>query len=109
MNVQVTTGLQQDVKTYLEGITGVYVKIEPIPNKGLMVKTPSNPTVMVNNPWFNNLVDEVIMIFSGQENPDLLVFDDENSPHFFTFGFKFLAVFQILNPVLLQHGVSSIL
>ncbi|MEK3886440.1 hypothetical protein [Bacillus sp. FSL K6-3431] len=95
MSVQSDTDLQQEVKKFLEEITGVYVKSNPIPNKGFMIKIPLKPNIMVKNQWFNDLADEVIIIFPGQENPYLMVFDDENRPYFFTFEgdtTKFLAL-----------------
>lgn len=84
MDVAVTKELQQDVKVFLKGITGVFTQLKPIPEKGFMVKIPLDPT-MVQNKWFNDVVDEVILIFPDYENPYLLVFDGENNPRIFTF------------------------
>ncbi|MFS0861067.1 hypothetical protein [Fredinandcohnia sp. 179-A 10B2 NHS] len=84
MDDQVTNELQQDVQEFLNGITGVFTQLKPIPEKGFMVKIPIDPT-MVQNKWFNDVVDEVILIFPDYENPYLLVFDDENNPRIFTF------------------------
>ncbi|WP_147534394.1 hypothetical protein [Bacillus marasmi] len=83
--VQQNPQLQQEVKTFLEGISGVYVKYNPIPKTGYMIRVPLEPPIMVKNQWFNDLVDEVTIIFSGQENPYIMVFDDENRLHFLTF------------------------
>ncbi|MGJ7910469.1 hypothetical protein [Neobacillus sp. LXY-1] len=83
-NIQMNTDLQQEVEKYLEGITGVYVKYNPIPNNGFMIRIPLEPNVMVKNQWFDDLVDEVTIIFSSHEIPFIMVFDDENRPHFFT-------------------------
>ena len=83
--LQMNTDLQQEVEKFLEGITGVCVKYNPIPNKGFMIRIPLEPNIKVRNQWFNDLVDEVTIIFSGQEKPYLMVFDDENRPHFLTF------------------------
>ncbi|MCH1627875.1 hypothetical protein [Fredinandcohnia quinoae] len=83
--IQINTDLQQKVENFLEGITGVYVKYNPIPNKGFMIRIPLEPNIIVRNRWFNDLVDEVILIFPDQENPYLMVFDDENKPYFLTF------------------------
>lgn len=83
--VQINTDLQQEAEKFLEGITGVYVKYNPFPNKGFMIRIPLEPNIMVKNQWFNHLVDEVTIIFSGQEKPYFMFFDDENRPYFFTF------------------------
>lgn len=85
MNVQLNPNSQQEVKKFLEGITGVYVKYNPIPNKGFMIRVPLEPNIVVKNQWFNDLVDEVTIIFTNQEDPYLMVFNDENRMFFFTF------------------------
>lgn len=84
-NVQINTELHLEVEKFLEGITGIYVKYKPIPSKGFMIRIPLEPNIMVRNQWFDDHVDEVTIIFSGRENPYLLVFDDENKPYFLTF------------------------
>lgn len=96
-NVQSNSDAQQEVKNFLEGITGVYVKYNPIPNKGFMIRIPIEPSIMVKNQWLNDLVDEVIIIFTGQENPYLMVFDDENRPYFLTFEGNTDKLLSILN------------
>ncbi|KAB7709140.1 hypothetical protein F9802_03260 [Bacillus aerolatus] len=95
MNVQLNTDLQQEVKKFLKGITGIYVKFKPIPDTGFMIRIPLEPNIMMKYQSFNALVDEVIIIFSGQENPYLMVFDNENRPYFYRFEGdtdKFLAL-----------------
>ncbi|CAH2715925.1 hypothetical protein BACCIP111895_03109 [Neobacillus rhizosphaerae] len=84
-NVQKNSDIQQEVEKFLEGITGVYVKLNPYPNNGFVIKIPLEPNVMVKNQWFNDFVDEVMIIFPGQEHPYLMVFDNENQPYFLTF------------------------
>jgi hypothetical protein len=79
------TFFQKAAKEYLNGINGIFVKVKPIPNQGYMLKIPLEPSVQINNEWINDLVDEVIIIFTKDETPYLMVFDDENNPHFFHF------------------------
>jgi hypothetical protein len=76
---------QKAAKDYLNGINGIFVKVKPIPNQGYMIKIPLEPSIQINNEWINDLVDEVIIIFTKDETPYLMVFDDENNPHFFHF------------------------
>jgi hypothetical protein len=83
--VSSNTFFQKAAKDYLHGINGIYVKVRPIPNQGYMIKIPLEPSVQINNEWINDLVDEVIIIFTKDEKPYLMVFDDENNPHFFHF------------------------
>lgn len=85
MNIQSNPNVPKEVKKFLEGITGVYVKYNPIPNKGFMIRVPLEPNIVVKNQWFNDLVDEVTIIFTDQEDPYLMVFNDENRMFFFTF------------------------
>ncbi|WP_342048929.1 hypothetical protein [Bacillus sp. OTU530] len=95
--LQMNTDLQQEAEKFLEGITGVCVKYNPIPNKGFMIRIPLEPNIKVRNQWFNDLVDEVTIIFSGQEKPYLMVFDDENKPYFLTFEGNTGKFFGLLN------------
>ena len=85
MNIQSNPNVPKEVKKFLEGITGVYVKYNPIPNKGFMIRVPLEPNIVVKNQWFNDLVVEVTIIFTDQEDPYLMVFNDENRMSFFTF------------------------
>lgn len=96
-NVQMNTDLQHEVEKFLEGITGVYVKYNPIPTKGFMIRIPLEPNIMVRNQWFDDLVDEVTIIFPDQENPYLMVFDDENRPYFLTFEGNTVKLLGLLN------------
>lgn len=77
--------IQKEVKSYLKGITGMYVKIRPIPEKGYMVKIPLEPPIKVENSWLNSLVDQMILVLPEHEVPYLLVFDNENRAVFYTF------------------------
>jgi hypothetical protein len=80
-----STAIQQAAKGYLKNIDNIYVKLNPIPEKGVMIKIPLEQSVQIQNKWMNSLVDEIIIISSKEENPYLLTFDDENHAHVFTF------------------------
>jgi hypothetical protein len=89
---------QQLTESYLKNISGIYVKVRPIPKTGYMVKVPLEPSVHLKNEWVNSLIDEVIIILTKGEEPYLMVFDDENNPHFFHFKgdvAPFIKAFQI--------------
>jgi hypothetical protein len=77
--------IQKEGEKYLNGITDIYRKFRVIPNEGYMIKIPLEPSVTIQNQWMNDLVNEVIIIVGEQEEPYLMVFDDENSPRFFIF------------------------
>ncbi len=89
--------IQREAEKILKGITGVYTNYNPIPNKGIMIRIPLEPNVMVRNLWFDDLVDEVTLIFPRQEVPYLLVFDDENKSYFLIFKANTDNLFELLN------------
>ncbi|MBS4208662.1 hypothetical protein [Bacillus sp. FJAT-50079] len=96
-NVPLNEDIQQEAGNLINGITDVYRRMEPIPNKGMMIKVPLQPAVLVENSLFHDLVDEVIIIIPPKEDPYLMMFDNENKPHFFTFKGK-------VDPILLKLG-----
>lgn len=77
--------IQKDVKKYVNGIKKIYSKIQPIPKAGLMVKVPLEPAIRVENQWLSAIIDEVIIIIPADDEPILMLFDDENRTLFFTF------------------------
>lgn len=82
-----TNDIQKETEKMLKSISGVYKNLNPLPKKGVMVKVPLDPPIPVKNEWFNDLVDEAVFIFSFEEkDPYLLIWDDENLPHFYTFS-----------------------
>ncbi len=80
-----STSLQKDAAYFLQHMTDVYRKVSPIPNEGYLVRVPLEPPVEVNNEWISGLFDEVIIIYSTDEAPFLLVFDEDNRARFFNF------------------------
>ncbi|WP_078427168.1 hypothetical protein [Alkalihalobacterium alkalinitrilicum] len=77
--------IQQEAKSFIDGVTNIHKKFDPIPNRGYMVKVPLEPSYKVENQWFNDFVDQVIIIFPDNEDPYLLLFNEKNSPIFLTF------------------------
>ncbi|KAB2331833.1 hypothetical protein [Bacillus mesophilum] len=76
--------IQKEAEKMIKQITGVYKKLDPLPKEGYMVKIPLEPSVPVKNQWLNGYVDELIIIIPNEQTSHILVFDDENNPHFFT-------------------------
>jgi hypothetical protein len=83
--VEVTPEIRQDVEAFLKGISGVYKKLNPVPTTGFMVKVPLTPAVVIENKFFKGSIVEVIVVFSLQENPYLMAFDNNNQFYAFTF------------------------
>lgn len=80
-----TSDIQKETEKIIKSISGVYKNLDPLPKKGLMVKIPLDPPITVKNEWFNDFVNEAVLIFSyEEEDPYILIWDDENHPHFYT-------------------------
>lgn len=78
--------IQKEAKKALEGISGMVVKVNPIPKKGFMIRIFLETAVTVRNEWLDQTVDRVILLFPTDEAPFLLVFDPEDRPLFFHYG-----------------------
>lgn len=76
--------LQRQVADTLRQIDGLFPKVQPIPEDGLLIKISLEPSIYVENEWLVELVDEVILFYSASDEPYLLVFDQENRSYFFT-------------------------
>jgi hypothetical protein len=87
--VQSTPLVQKEVKGYLNGITGMYIKVKAFPEKGHILKIPMEPAVKVHSKWLKaygiNLVDEVFILFPEEGTPYLLVLDEKKRPLFYNF------------------------
>lgn len=77
--------IEKQVELLLNSITDIYRAFEPIPHKGYMVKIPLDKAIPLKNDYFDDLVNEVILIFPEYENPHMMVVNDENRPYFFSF------------------------
>ncbi|CEG28784.1 hypothetical protein [Bacillus sp. B-jedd] len=84
--IESTPRVQWEVRKYLNGITSVFPKINPVPKEGFMIKVPLEPSVTVKTPLYEGPVSQTIIVFSGQENPYLLLFDEKN--RLLAFNFK---------------------
>lgn len=78
--------IEKQVDLLMKSITDVYRAFEPIPHKGFMVKIPLEKPISLKNDYFDDLVNEVILIFPEYENPHMMVVNDENRPYFFSFN-----------------------
>lgn len=80
--------IQLEAENIINEIDNVVKKINPIPDKGYMIKIPLEPSLRLENKWVYAMIDEVIIIIPEDEKPYLLIFDDENKSYFFTFEAK---------------------
>lgn len=90
--------IQREAKKFLEEIDGMYVKVKAFPEEGYIVRIPLEPPANIQNEWLNALVNEVFVIFPGDENaPYLLVLDGKGRPYFYTFHGKVDTLLEKLN------------
>lgn len=83
--------IRKDSEIILQGVNDIYKKFNPLPDKGLLVKIPLDPAIQVKNQWMNALVDELIIFYPEEEEPFILVYDDENNTYFFSVDSKVIA------------------
>lgn len=84
-NTSSNSNIENQVRNYLKNVTGIYAKLNPVPNSGYMIKVPLESPFEIKNQWTNSFVDEVVIIFPKDESPYLLIFDNKDNPIFFTF------------------------
>jgi len=81
--------VQQEAIKYLNGITGIYTRVNAFPDKGYIIRIPIYPPAHVQNQWLNGFgienVGEVFVLFPENENPFLLVLDESSRPFFYIF------------------------
>jgi hypothetical protein len=80
-----TSVIQQETKKYLEGITGLYIRVKALPENGFIVRVPLEPPVKIKNKWIDATLDEVFIIFPLDKAPYLLILDKAARPYFYTF------------------------
>ncbi len=81
--------IENEAKSYLIRITGMYVKANALPDKGYIIKIPLKNPITVENEWLNDYdtdpVKEIFVLIPGSGNPYLLVMDNMNRPLFYNF------------------------
>ncbi|WNS76324.1 hypothetical protein RRV45_04765 [Bacillus sp. DTU_2020_1000418_1_SI_GHA_SEK_038] len=82
--IPITAAINKEAENYLSNIEGIYKKINPIPRKGFIVRIPLRPPIKVQNQWIHTLADEMNIFYPVEEDPYIMIFDDENNVYFFT-------------------------
>lgn len=90
-------GIQRQAEKIVNSMSGLYVKVQPLPEKGYIVKIPFNPPVMVQNPYINAMVDKIFLIFTEKEPPFLLILDEKDRPFAYNFSAKTDDLMKYLN------------
>lgn len=85
--VHSSSEIQNLVINYLEGIDGIYAKLNPIPKEGYAIKVSLDSPVVLQNQWVNRIVDEAIIVLPKEEGPKAfcIIFEEEDKLMCFTF------------------------
>ena len=87
--IRSNTSIQKVANSFLNSVSGMYVKVKAFPDKGYIIRIPLDPPAKVENHWLKdckiNSIDEVFIVFPEQGNPFLLVLDEKARPFFYTF------------------------
>ncbi|KGK88289.1 hypothetical protein [Clostridium sp. HMP27] len=75
------------VISYLQGIDGIYAKLNPIPKEGYAIKVSLESPLVLQNEWINNIVDQAIIVLPKEEGPKsfFIIFEKEDKLMCFTF------------------------
>ncbi len=74
--------IQHDAIQYAKSITGAFTNINVVPRSGYMIKIPLTKPVIITNQWIHTTIDEVLVLLPKNEKPYIMIYDDENHPHF---------------------------
>lgn len=77
------TDIQEKAIKYAQSITGVFTNFNATPKTGYMIKVPLSSQVVIQNRWIHTSIDEVVILLPEEEQPYIMIYDDENNPHFY--------------------------
>lgn len=75
--------IQEEVISYAKSITGVLKNLNAIPKDGYIIKVPLSSEIPIQNRWIYTHIDEVMILLPKHEQPYIMIYDDENTPHFY--------------------------
>lgn len=76
-----TEAIQKEVRQFISTIQGLSPSVRIEPRDGMAYKIPVQPPINYQGKWFSTLIDEVFLMIGTNEEPRLLIFDDENRPY----------------------------
>ena len=68
---------------YAKSITGPFKNLNVVPKDGHMIKIPLSKPVSITNQWLHTTIDEVLILLPLNQKPYIMLYDDENNPHFY--------------------------
>lgn len=79
-----------EARKCLQGIDGVYTKVNAFPDKGYIIKIPFESDTVIKNPILSKSglasIDKVFILLPEQGAPYLLILDGQERPFFFVFS-----------------------
>jgi len=75
--------IQKEAIQYAQSITGAFKNLNVVPKTGHMIKVPLSKPVTITNQWIHTTIDEVLVLLPLNEKPYIMIYDDENNPHFY--------------------------
>ena len=75
--------IQKEAVQYAKAITGPFKNLNVVPKDGYMIKIPLSKPVSITNQWLHTTIDEVLILLPLNEKPYIMLYDDENNPHFY--------------------------
>ena len=98
--------VRKEAENCLNAITRVHPKYNPIPDKGIIIKIPLKPPVEVKNDWIEDTVNELNIIYAKDNEPILMVFENNKTPVFFEFQYNTIGLLRKLNLVEAQTDLN---
>ncbi|GLV64460.1 hypothetical protein Bmyc01_31300 [Bacillus mycoides] len=77
------SAIEKDAVQYAKAITGPFKNLNVVPKDGHMIKIPLTKPVSITNQWLHSTIDEVLILLPLNEKPYIMLYDDENNPHFY--------------------------
>ncbi len=75
--------VQKEAVQYAKAITGPFKNLNVVPKDGYMIRIPLSKPVSITNQWLHTTIDEVLILLPLNEKPYIMLYDDENNPHFY--------------------------
>lgn len=86
--VQSNSEIENLVINYLQGIDGIYAKLNPIPKEGYAIKVSLESPLVLQNEWINDIVDQAIIVLPKEEGTKAFFIIFEKEDKFMCFTFK---------------------
>ncbi|EJR63056.1 hypothetical protein IIO_02153 [Bacillus cereus VD115] len=75
--------IEKETVQYAKAITGPFKNLNVVPKDGHMIKIPLSKPASITNQWLHTTIDEVLILLPLNEKPYIMLYDDENNPHFY--------------------------